>query len=166
MTDSANESDNKSRNRKLDAAIVAAVIAAIATIITAIVGKLPIGPSPNPGKSPASSSSSSPIAGSPVPVRTAVVRYTEGKGLNTFSGPGNTYLRGNPANLSEGTVIQVTCQERHGQSVYDPEGDERRYKHPWPVWDKLSSGLWVADLYTDLPKYPGENPPDGVPRCQ
>jgi len=99
------------------------------------------------------------------PVRQAEVRYTEGKGLNTFLGPGNTFPDGTPSNLDEGRVIAVVCQERNGQPIHDPLGDPNRYIEPWPVWDKLSSGLWVSDLYTDLPKIPGDTPPDGIARC-
>ncbi|MGH3900383.1 MAG: hypothetical protein ACRDTA_19495 [Pseudonocardiaceae bacterium] len=109
---------------------------------------------------------SQPTVAAPAPfVRQATVRYTEGKGLNTFLGPGNTYPRGNPLNFAENQVIAVVCQDRNGQSVHDPTGDPNRYAEPWSVWNKLSNGLWVSDLYTDLPKVPGDTPPDKIPRC-
>jgi hypothetical protein len=113
----------------------------------------------SPNKTPATNTLSA------QPAREAVVRYTENKGLNTFLGPANTYGRGTPSNLAEGTVINVVCQSRHGQEIYDPEGDPNRYKQPWPVWDRLNNGVWVSDLYVDLPKVPGESSPPGIPRC-
>jgi hypothetical protein len=112
--------------------------------------------------SPSSNAAQTP----PPPVRLATVQHTEGKGLKTYFGPGNTYPEGrNPPSYPEGDVIAVVCQERNGQEIYDPEGDPSRYQKPWPVWNKLSNGLWVSDLYTDLPKVPGDTPPDGIPRC-
>lgn len=98
----------------------------------------------------------------PLPVRLAVVSYTEGRGLKTFLGPANTYPEGD-VSYAEGDTIAVVCQERDGQPIHDPRSDPNRYKKPWPVWDKLSNGLWVPDLYTDLPKTPGDTTPDGIP---
>ncbi|MGH9930060.1 MAG: hypothetical protein ACREA9_12675 [Pyrinomonadaceae bacterium] len=145
--------------------VVGAILAAgvvIATIVTALISQRPLAVEARPD----SAQIPPPTLAAPAPfVRQATVRYTEGKGLNTFLGPGNIYPRGNPSNFVENQVIPVVCQERKGQSVHDPLGDSNRYAQPWPVWNKLSNGLWVSDLYTDLPKIPGDTPPDGIPGC-
>ncbi len=148
------------------AAVITGILAGgvvVGAITTALVVQRPLAVETlNPGGVQAPQ----PTLTTPAPfVRQAEVRYTEGKGLNTFVGPGNTYPRGNPWNLDERQVIAVVCQERNGQPVHDPLGDAKRYMEPWPVWDKLSNELWVSDLYTDLPKVPGDRPPDGIPRC-
>lgn len=98
-------------------------------------------------------------------VLVAEVRHTEGKGLNTSKGPSSAMSNGNSSNIPEGGILNIVCQDRHGQSIYDPEGDSTRYQQPWPVWDKLTDGKWVSDLYTSLPKDPGDLPPAGIPAC-
>jgi len=168
---SGRSTDGKSRSRLVDAGVIAAIIGAVSALAVAVVEKWPMKDSPPPAStaSPGNVQSPGPVstlpARPPADARTAVVSYTENKGLSTFVGPGDTFGRGSPANLPEGTVIAVVCQERHGPIVYDPTGDNRRYRYRWPVWDRLTNGLWVSDLYTDLPKNPGDTPPDGVSRC-
>jgi hypothetical protein len=56
-----------------------------------------------------------------------------------------------------GSSVQVVCQDRHGYPVTD-----RSQGRTSPVWDKLDTGFWISDLYTDLPKNP---PPPGLPAC-
>lgn len=97
--------------------------------------------------------------------RATTVSHTEGKGLYTHTQPRTDSSRGSPEHLPEGAVIYVECQERNGDSLSDPEGDPSRYSKPWPVWNRLTNGSWISDLYTDLPKKPGEAPPTGIPKC-
>jgi hypothetical protein len=33
------------------------------------------------------------------------------------------------------------------------------------VWDRLTVGDWISDIYTTLPKQPGDMPPLGLPTC-
>jgi hypothetical protein len=64
----------------------------------------------------------------------------------------------------DGTLVQVVCQERDGESVQDRDpvaGQPER----WPVWNRLTTGRWIPDMWTDLPKVPGPTPPYGLPRC-
>jgi hypothetical protein len=142
---------------------LATLLIAVVVVIVAMSGEST--PEPPASRTEAATPDQPPAAPAP-PVHLAVVRHTEGVGLKTFVGPANTYPEGNdPPFYTEGDVIAVVCQERNGQPIHDPRGDPNRYKKPWPVWDKLSNGLWVSDLYTDLPKVPGDMPPDGIPRC-
>ena len=55
-----------------------------------------------------------------------------------------------------GTSVRVVCQDRRGYPVTDASQGRTS-----AVWDKLDSGFWISDLYTDLPK----DPPPGLPTC-
>jgi hypothetical protein len=105
-----------------------------------------------------------PEVASTMPVRLASVKHTLNKGLFSHVEPNTTSPRG-PVFLKENDVIGVLCQERHGQGVSDPGNPKQGNKLSWPVWDKLSTGVWISDLYTDLPVTPGETTPPGIPRC-
>ncbi|GAA2783838.1 helix-turn-helix transcriptional regulator [Saccharopolyspora taberi] len=70
--------------------------------------------------------------------------------------PGDT----DKATYHEGTVVTITCQARHRREVSDPTTGQRS-----AVWNRLSDGYWIPDLYTDLPKVPGEDPPLDLPTC-
>lgn len=60
----------------------------------------------------------------------------------------------------EHTAVAIVCQARHRRVVSDPTAGTSS-----PVWNKLSDGYWIPDLYTDLPKVTGEAPPLGIPTC-
>jgi hypothetical protein len=60
----------------------------------------------------------------------------------------------------EGRALVVVCQERHGREVKDQTMGTLS-----SVWDKLREGVWVPDLYADLPKVTGASPPLGIPVC-
>jgi serine/threonine protein kinase len=60
----------------------------------------------------------------------------------------------------EGTPVQIECQERNGREVSDPSTGRVS-----TVWDKTTDGVYVSDLYTDLPQVSGDTPPDGIPAC-
>ncbi|MCY9785710.1 hypothetical protein KIK06_17630 [Nocardiopsis sp. EMB25] len=106
---------------------------------------------------------------SPVPGRETVlatVVYTEGLGLNAFCGPANSYPRAQPSNYPESETLTIVCQVRDGQSVDDTDDVPGRYTGAWAVWNKLSNGAWVSDLYVDTPKVEGDTPPEGIPLCE
>jgi hypothetical protein len=61
-------------------------------------------------------------------------------------------------------VVKVVCQERDGQPHSDQDPAPGQPAN-WPVWDKLTNGRWLPDLWTDLPKVPGDTPPNNLPSC-
>jgi hypothetical protein len=61
---------------------------------------------------------------------------------------------------NEGTTVSIVCQARHRRLVSDPTTGKSS-----AVWNKLSDGHWIPDLYTDLPKISGETPPLTIPPC-
>jgi hypothetical protein len=65
--------------------------------------------------------------------------------------------------VDEGTKVRVICQERHGRRVTDTPYNGRQTEST--VWDKLSNGMFISDIYTQLPKVDGDTPPDGLPKC-
>jgi DNA-binding SARP family transcriptional activator len=86
-----------------------------------------------------------------------------GPGLYSHSGPSPD--RATRVLLyDEGAPVQVVCQNRHGKQVIDskPPPD---HQAPSTVWDRLPDGSWITDVYTTLPKQPGETPPLGLPVC-
>ncbi|KUP97165.1 hypothetical protein [Thermobifida cellulosilytica] len=105
---------------------------------------------------------------SPVPDQEAVlatVVYTEDMGLNAFCGPANTYPRATPSNYPESETIAIVCQVRDGQAWRDTDDVPGRYTGEWTVWNKLSNGAWVHDLYVDTPKEEDQAPPEGIALC-
>jgi hypothetical protein len=64
----------------------------------------------------------------------------------------------------EGRAVRVVCQNRHGALVVDEKPPPAR-QAPSTVWDRLDDGSWISDVYTTLPKQPGETPPLGLPTC-
>lgn len=64
--------------------------------------------------------------------------------------------------LTDGTSISVVCQVLGGKDITDTY---RNAVRDWAVWDKLSSGAFVPDLYTDLPKGRSAQLVDGLPAC-
>jgi hypothetical protein len=59
-----------------------------------------------------------------------------------------------------GNVVSIVCQHRKGRTIRDA-----RTQQSSAVWDQTVDGAWVPDLYTDLPKVPGNEPPLGIPAC-
>lgn len=112
-----------------------------------------------PSPRPATAGSYSPAAdlrGGAVAARTA---NTQGEGVYVYTGPDGRCRSGF---LGEQMQISVVCQVLHGKDITDTY---RNAVRRWAVWDKLSSGAYVPDLYTDLPK--GNTPTlvDGLPAC-
>ncbi|MGH3759359.1 serine/threonine-protein kinase [Actinophytocola sp.] len=60
----------------------------------------------------------------------------------------------------EGESVLIECQERDGREVSDPSSGRSS-----TVWDRTTEGVYVSDLYTDLPKVSGDTPPNGIPAC-
>ncbi len=54
----------------------------------------------------------------------------------------------------------ATAQYRKGRTLTDPTSKESS-----SVWDKTEDGFRVPDLYVDLPKTSGDQPPLGIPVC-
>jgi hypothetical protein len=65
------------------------------------------------------------------------------------------------ATYYENTEVAIVCQDRHRRLVTDPTSGRSS-----TIWNKLSDGYWIPDLYTDLPKVDGEAPPLGIPLCR
>jgi DNA-binding SARP family transcriptional activator len=85
------------------------------------------------------------------------------QGVWPRAGPAHDAARVPPA-LGEGTPIHVVCQDRHGGLVIDTKlGLPPRPSST--VWDRLEDGSWISDIYTSVPKQPGETPPLGLPVC-
>ena len=93
------------------------------------------------------------------------------KVTNTWSESKNTYLgtysyrspfgsERAGEGYGEGTSVQIECQERNGREISDPSSGTIS-----TVWDKTTDGVYISDLYTDLPKASGDTPPDGIPAC-
>ncbi|HEY2703200.1 MAG TPA: AfsR/SARP family transcriptional regulator [Candidatus Dormibacteraeota bacterium] len=85
------------------------------------------------------------------------------QGVWPRGGPARDAPRIPPA-LGETTPIRIVCQDLHGGLVID----NKLQAAPQPsstVWDRLDDGTWVPDLYTSLPKRPGQVPPLGLPVC-
>lgn len=111
----------------------------------------------SPGPATAGSCSPAPdLRGGAVAARTA---NTQGEGVYVYTGPDGRCRSGF---LGEQMQISVVCQVLQGKDITDTY---RNAVRRWAVWDKLSSGAYVPDLYTDLPK--GNTPTlvDGLPAC-
>ena len=89
----------------------------------------------------------------------ARIAHTQGEGVYTF-GAANIVCRAGFA--PDQADISVVCQVLAGYLMTDTlQGAIRQ----GPVWDKLSSGAYVPDLYTDLPKSTKPALVSGLPAC-
>lgn len=135
-----------------------AKIAAVATIVATVLAILaftwppakhdvPLPPSSSPVSAPA--------------VFTRIVNAGT-DGVFTYPEP----RRGShfPDGYLDGTVVGVVCQERHGDEVRDRDPAPGQ-PSAWAVWDRLTTGRWIPDLWTSLAKRPGETPPNNLPTC-
>ncbi len=86
---------------------------------------------------------------SPLPPCTYPFQVTVSAGLSERSGPGPSYP--STGKLPNGALAWVSCQ-RAGARVGATS-----------VWDRLSSGRWVTDLYVSSPSKRSYSGP--VPRC-
>ena len=84
-------------------------------------------------------------------------------GVYTYAGP-STENRYPDGGHLDNNLVRVVCQERNGQPVKD-SGPAPGQPEVWKVWNKLSNGRWIPDLWTDLPKDEGPTPPKGLPIC-
>jgi DNA-binding SARP family transcriptional activator len=87
-----------------------------------------------------------------------------GPGVWRHSRPGGDMPRVGDFAYDEGRAVRVVCQDRHGALVVDSKPPPAR-QAPSTVWDRLDDGSWVSDVYTTMPKPPGETPPLGLPVC-
>lgn len=139
----------KSSKRAFFGAIAAAVIAGVFGVAVALINSKPPVPAPNPG------------------VEVTVLNTWEESvrqlvGVYFYPSPDNNQNRVN--GVGEGARVRVVCQERHGREATDTPYNGRQTKST--VWDKLSNGMFISDIYTDLPKVEGDTPPSGLPKCQ
>lgn len=121
---------------------------------------------PPPATSPPPSSPT-PTPTSPRPAPTSAPSYyayhIEGTcadgacGLHVREGPGYS---GYPTvgSLFDGSEVQVVCQ-----AIGETVGPSPSKGTSSDVWDKLTSGSWVADLYVSTPNTGSWSPP--IPRC-
>lgn len=153
------------------ATIVAAWIGAGAVVVAAIIGAVvAIGTSDDPSSPPSTSPPTESVSRAPsalVPppaakIIQARVINTGGIGVYKYEQPTNQ--SGKQYGPGEGELIDIVCQVRDGQPVTDPAPAPGQ-PDGWPVWNKLSDGFFVPDLYTDLAKEPGPTPPNGLPVC-
>lgn len=143
-----------SRNR-LRRGLAAALVAA--GVVVGVGGTLLVEKLLPPSSATAGSCAPAPdLRGGAVAARTA---NTQGEGVYAYSGPDGRCRSGF---LGEQSQISVVCQVLHGKDITDTY---RNAVRRWAVWDKLSSGAYVPDLYTDLPK--GNTPKlvDGLSAC-
>lgn len=89
----------------------------------------------------------------------AHVANTQGQGVYARLSP---HVGCHTGFLPERDNVTVACQDLHGPVITDFYDGTIRH---WPVWDKLSSGAYVPDLYLDLPKQPQPALVDGIPAC-
>ncbi|MEO3743471.1 hypothetical protein [Plantactinospora sp. B5E13] len=155
-------------HKEIAAAVVGGLLAILGTIVT---NGLPggadapsdadrtVGAAPPAGPEVVVTGNASPAHAAVV---TATVVNTGGDGVYTYAGP-NTRSRYRDGYL-DNDLVRVVCQERNGQLVADVDpapGQPAR----WPVWNRLEDGRWIPDLWTNLPKEPGPDPPHGLPTC-
>jgi len=138
---------------------VLGTIAAVATIIGTIIAIMAF-TRPGSGAEPVPQPSFS-AASAAATVFTRIVN-AGADGVYTYPQPqrGSHY----PDGYLDGTVVGVVCQERQGQAVedHDPAPGQPA---SWPVWDRLTTGRWIPDMWTSLPKTPGATPPNGLAVC-
>jgi DNA-binding SARP family transcriptional activator len=87
-----------------------------------------------------------------------------GSGVWRHTSPAGDMPRVGDFPYDEGRAVRVVCQNRHGALVVDEKPPPAR-QAPSTVWDRLDDGSWISDVYTTLPKQPGETPPLGLPTC-
>ena len=136
-------------------------IAAVATIIGTVIALLvALRPADRHRATPdpAYSTTASPA---PAPVSARIVNSGP-DGIYTYPQPrrGAHY----PDGYLDGMLVAVVCQERDGQTVQDRDPAPGQ-PASWAVWNRLSTGRWIPDMWTDLPKVRGAAPPHGLPRC-
>jgi hypothetical protein len=136
-------------------------IAAVATIVGTIVALL-VAIRPD-GRHRATPQPSYSVSASPavVPVFARIVN-SGADGVYTYPQPrrGAHY----PDGYLDGTLVGVVCQKRDGENVQDRDPVPGQPSN-WAVWDRLTTGRWIPDMWTDLPKVPGSAPPHGLPHC-
>jgi hypothetical protein len=155
------------------AGILVAVVGGVFAVVAALVPYADSG-APRPtatAPTPAPGTTTTPPPSGPAGVVRPTLRtgpYLEvrivnsGTGVATYRGP-STVSRYDDGFL-DGDVVRVVCQDRDGEPHTDPDPVPGRPGR-WPVWDRLLDGRWLPDLWTDLPKKPGDTPPYGLPNC-
>ncbi len=135
-------------------------VAAVATVVGTVIAGVALDRQDRSGPVPQPSFSAAPAA-SATPVWARIINSGT-DGVYTYPQPG----RGShyPDGFLEGMVVGVVCQERHGEPVTDKDPAPGQ-PASWAVWDRLVNGRWIPDMWTTLPKTPGDTPPNGLPTC-
>ncbi|MBW6434831.1 hypothetical protein KZ829_13895 [Actinoplanes hulinensis] len=136
---------------------LAAVATILGTIIALLVAMRPDArhrATPQPSYSTTASPAATPVF--------ARVVNSGSDGIYTYPQPrrGAHY----PDGYLDGSLVEVVCQERDGENVRDRDPAPGQ-PSDWAVWNRLTTGRWIPDMWTDLPKVPGSAPPHGLPRC-
>lgn len=139
---------SRDRSRKRNAAVTTAWIGAFGTVsaaaIPVIAGNLDV---THGSRAPRSSHA-----------RVATVVHTpDAEGIYAWSLPSMLGTSTRLKLYSEGQTIEIVCQMRDGQTIDDP--GEGRPEYEVSVWDRLPSGGWISDLYTDLENKRSDDPP-------
>jgi hypothetical protein len=135
-----------------------AKMAAIATIVGTGIA---IAAFTHPG---ASASDHVPPAAGPASAAPVYARIVNSGSDGVYTYPGPSRGAHFPDGYFDGTVVGVVCQDRDGEAVRDRDPVAGQ-PASWAVWDKLTTGRWIPDMWTSLPKNPGETPPDNLPSC-
>lgn len=125
-------------------------------------------PTPSPSPSPAPSPSPGPNPTSPIepelaPVPTFYVYRVYGTcadgacGLNVRTGPGYSEYSVLEA-LNEGAEVDIVCQ-----TIGETVGPSPTTHNSSVIWDRLTDGGWVSDLYVTTPNVGTWSPP--IPQC-
>ena len=135
-------------------------MAAVATIIGTVIAIVALARS-SAQHGPTVQPSFGATAPAVAPVYARIV-HSGSDGVFTYPQPrrGSHY----PDGYLDGTVVAVACQERHGETVRDRDPAPGQPSQ-WAVWDRLTTGRWIPDRWTDLPKEPGDTPPNNLPSC-
>lgn len=145
------------------ATLLAGYVAAGAAVLAAVIGAIATYASNDePSASSVTAAPKPPGLAAPSSGWRVRVINTDGPGVFKFEQPTNR--SGKRYGPGEGELVDVQCQVRDGQPLSDPTPAPGQPSN-WPVWNKLSDGLFIPDLYTDLPKDPGPTPPNGIPVC-
>ena len=150
--------------------IVAALIAAGVTVYVSNREDDPVRAArtqlPQPGPTTGWRSGPAQQSDSPPPVETVVTNTweeSEQKLVGVAFYPSPHHNGDRVRGVDEGTRVWVVCQERHGRLATDTKYHNRQTSST--VWDKLTNGYYISDIYTTLPKVSGDDPPLGIPRC-
>lgn len=138
---------------------VTAIAGQMSWINSALASLTPQSPSPAPSPSPSPAPGPSPSTPAPTSyVYTVYGTCADGAcGLNVRAGPGYSEyaLLGS---LNEDVEVDIVCQ-----AIGETVGPSPTTHHSSAIWDQLTDGGWVSDLYVTTPNIGTWSPP--IPEC-